>query len=128
MSNLTLRASVPLALLVVALAACGPGNASPSDAAASPEGSSAGSAVAVSPACSDAMAAAAAIGDTSNTVADLEPAIRACETLAEWIAVSDANPAALDGASPKLFAQNACASLEALANEPLCLEVGTPGS
>lgn len=128
MSYTTLRVSVLMGLLVVALAGCGPGGASPSNVAASAEGSAGGSAVVVSPACSDAMAAAAAIEDVADTVADLEPAIRACETLAEWIAASDANPAALDGASPKLFAQNACASLEGLANEPLCRAVGAPGS
>jgi hypothetical protein len=125
-SDVTPRISIPMALFVFALAACAPAgvpSANPSFGA-----SAGGSAVAVSAACSDAMAAAAAIGDISDTVADLEPAIRACETLAEWIAASDANPAALDGAPAKLFAQNACASLEGLAEVPLCVEVGAPGS
>ena len=130
MSNYLPRISVPTTLLVLFLAACMPGGASPSENArfAASAETSAGSSVAVSAACSDAMAAAAAINNVSDTVADLEPAIRACDTLAEWIAASDANPAALDGASPKLFLQNACASLEALANEPLCTEVGALGS
>jgi hypothetical protein len=74
------------------------------------------------------MAEAAASAATSDTVADFVPAIKACKTLAEWIAASNANPGALDGVSPKLFVQNACASLESLVDEPLCLEVGAPGS
>ena len=131
MSNPLPRLSFATTLLLLSVTACIPGGASSSDnasVAASAETSTGGSSVAVSAACSDAMAAAAASNNVSDTVADLEPAIRACKTLAEWIAASDANPAALDGASPELFVQNACASLEALANEPLCRAVGPPGS
>ena len=81
-----------------------------------------------STACDDAMAAAAAVDENSDTVADLYPAVRACQTLAEWTAASDAHPTALDGANAKLFAQNACANGEGLADEPLCVEVGAPYS
>ena len=129
MSNPSPRLSFATTLLLLSITACTPGGASQSEnasVAGSSDTSAGASTVSVSAACSDAMAAAAAIEDVS--VADLEPAIRACETLAEWIAASDANPGALHGASPKLFVQNACASLEALANEPLCEEVGAPGS
>jgi hypothetical protein len=82
----------------------------------------------VTTACTEAFAEAAAVGDMEDSVEDLYPAIRACETLAEWTAASDAYPAALDGAPAALFAQNACASNESLAGEPLCIEVGAISS
>lgn len=128
MNETKFRMWVPGALLLLALSGCVPGSTSPGESPsseASTETSGAGSSVTVSVACSDAMAAAAAVEDISDAVADV---IRACDTLAEWVAASDLHPEALDGASPKLSVQNACASLPALQDEPLCVEVGAPGS
>jgi hypothetical protein len=62
----------------------------------------------VSDACERAFAAAAAVSDLEDTVEDLYPAVRACNTVEEWTAASEAYPAALDGADPVLYLTNTC--------------------
>ena len=59
-------------------------------------------------ACEKAFSDAANISDFSDTVEDLDPAVRACSTVAEWTAASNEHPGALDGASPLTFLQNRC--------------------
>jgi hypothetical protein len=41
-------------------------------------------------ACESAVAAAASIGEMEDTVENLDPAIRACKYVDEWIADNDA--------------------------------------
>ena len=62
-------------------------------------------------ACQQAFAGAAAVDAYSDMVTDLDPAVRACATVAEWVAGSAMFPAALDGADPVTFLRNRCASL-----------------
>ena len=59
-------------------------------------------------ACEKAFSDAASIGDFSDTVEDLDPAVRACSTVAEWTVASKKHPGALDGVSPLTFLQNRC--------------------
>jgi hypothetical protein len=79
-------------------------------------------------ACEQAMLLAALIDPKHDTVTDLDQAVERCDTFADWSAASAKYPDALDGADPRKFAQNRCAYGEGLANKPLCLEVGQPGS
>lgn len=121
------RLLLPIVLLTVGLAACTPGASSPSEnasAQASAEISAAAS-VTVSAACADAMIAAASTNDISAATADL---IGACHSLAEFVAAAEANPLALNGASPQSFAEDACSSIDALKDKPLCVELAAPGS
>jgi len=74
--------------------------------------------------CDADWAAAAAIDDLSDTVQELDPAVRSCATLAAWGAASDAYPAALDGVDPWTFLGNRCDDSAAdLASTPLCREL-----
>lgn len=58
--------------------------------------------------CEQAFADAAAVSDFQDTVEDLDPAVRSCESLEEWVAASEAYPAALDGVDPETFLRNRC--------------------
>ena len=60
-------------------------------------------------ACESAMSAAADVSDLEDTVEDLDPAVRACATFAEFEAAADRFPDALDGAPADLFVANRCA-------------------
>jgi len=73
-----------------------------------------------STACELAFADAAAVGDTEDTVEDLDPAVRACTSLEEWGSASATNPAALDGVNPFEFLGNRCHSGEGLSGTDLC--------
>ena len=59
-------------------------------------------------ACESAFAAAATIGDMEDTVEDLDPAIRVCKSVDEWIAASEAHPGAIDFADPVVYLTNRC--------------------
>jgi hypothetical protein len=86
------------ALLALTLASCSSDNT----------GGDTSSGTATESACEGAFAAAAAIGDMEDTVEDLDPAVRACETIDEWTAASEAHPGALDGADPVVYLTNRC--------------------
>ena len=75
-------------------------------------------------ACESAVAAAASIGDMEDTVEDLDPAIRACKSVDEWIAANDAYPDALDGVDPVVYLTNRCLYGEGLESTDLCKEAG----
>lgn len=81
--------------------------------------------VLVSGECDAAFAAAAAVGEMEDTVADLYPAVLACHSLSQWTAASDAHPDALDGTDPAIFLGNLCAYAEdaEVREAPLCDEV-----
>ena len=78
-------------------------------------------AVQVSTNCDAAFRNAAAIDDMHDTVEDLDPAIKACRTVAEWSAASARHPKALDGVPPEVFLRNRCdfGGLQT----PLCAEI-----
>ena len=80
----------------------------------------------VSEACAAAFAAAAAVSSSSDTVEDLDPAVKACETLTEWTAAAVAYPDALDTADPREFLGNRCLYGEGLASTALCSSLATP--
>lgn len=71
-------------------------------------------------ACETAVAAAAAFDDNSDTIEQLDPALRACTSLAELKAASDKYPSAFDGVDPAVFAANRCASSSAPAGAAIC--------
>lgn len=75
-----------------------------------------------STACDNAFAHAAAVGEMQDAVEDLYPAVRACTSMDEWVAASEANPGAIsDGVDPLVFLGNVCGSLTAgLENTDLC--------
>jgi hypothetical protein len=129
-------------ILVALLAACtGPPSASvepttvtaprvtvgsePSSApSAVPTIASTPAAIVVSKACADAFAAAAAVDDLHDAVEDLNPAVLACMTLAEWTAASIAHPGAIsEGVDPAEFLRNRCAAGGELASSALCKSV-----
>lgn len=74
-------------------------------------------------ACDAAFEQAAQPGEMEDTVENLYPAARACESIADWTAASEQHPDALDGADPEGFAINVCAYGEDVADSPLCQEV-----
>jgi hypothetical protein len=74
-------------------------------------------------ACESAVAAAAAVDANSDTVADLDPALRNCTSIAELKAASDKYPAAFDGVDPVVFATNRCASSSAPTGAAICMLV-----
>ena len=61
-------------------------------------------------ACEEAFKAASEVSDMEDTVEDLDPAVRACETVDEWVMASEKYPGALDGADPVLYLSNRCLS------------------
>jgi hypothetical protein len=71
-------------------------------------------------ACEAAVAAAAAFDDNSDTIEQLDPALRACSSLAELKAASVKYPSAFDGVDPVIFATNRCASSSAPAGAAIC--------
>jgi hypothetical protein len=58
--------------------------------------------------CDRDFADAAAIDPSRDSVEDLDPAVRDCQTLDEWKAAAQAHPDALDGADPIVFLSNRC--------------------
>lgn len=73
------------------------------------------------PACDSAFAEAAS--DGPGEVAALEAAAEACISLDDWIAADAANPAALSGEDPAVFAENVCDAGGDVAEAPLCQEL-----
>jgi hypothetical protein len=72
-------------------------------------------------ACQAAFKAAAAIDDMHDSVEDLDPAIRACRTMDEWLAASVKYPKAINaGVDPRIFLANRCFYGTGLAGTPLC--------
>jgi hypothetical protein len=63
--------------------------------------------------CTDAFAEVAAIDPAKATAADLDPAIRRCRSLTDWLAAAAAHPAALRGASPVEHLEDRCAAVDA---------------
>lgn len=71
-------------------------------------------------ACEAAIASAAAISDIDDQVTDLDPAIKACGSLAEFARIAANYPTALDEAPPELFVSNRCECEPTLATTPIC--------
>lgn len=71
--------------------------------------------------CEAAFKAAAAIDDMHDSVEDLDPAVRACTTMNEWLAASAKYPKAInDGVDPRIYVGNRCLYGTGLAGTPLC--------
>jgi len=104
---------IPALVLACGLAACSSGAAQPT----SPGPTAAPSLTA----CDAAMALAA---DPLANVLDLDEAIRACHTFADWSAAAAMYPGALFLGDPRETIQSRCAEGDGLADEPLCQEVG----
>lgn len=96
-------------ILVAACSASGPAAATTSRPAA-----------ATTSACESAVAAAAAIDDMSDTVSDLDPAIRNCATIEDLRAAAAKYPKAFDGVDPVEFVRNRCASSSGPTAAGLC--------
>lgn len=73
-------------------------------------------------ACDEAFAQAAEASDFEDSVSDLYPAVRACDSVEEWVEASEAHPDALDGADPRTFLRNICQG-DAVADAELCAQV-----
>ena len=78
-------------------------------------------------ACDEAFAAIVAIGATQDTIEDLYPTVRACESVVEWVGGVAANPGAIETryGDVRVFLGNLCGSLTAagLAGTELCRQV-----
>lgn len=74
-------------------------------------------------ACIDAFETVVASDDAARSPEDLDPAIGACESLADWEAAAEARPGALEGADPESFARTRCEEAEGLADTPVCEEL-----
>jgi hypothetical protein len=72
-------------------------------------------------ACEGAFQSAAAIPDTRDAVEDLDPAVRACQSSAEWSSAAGRFPAALDGVDPLTFLKNRC--LYGPTDAPICAQI-----
>ena len=70
--------------------------------------------------CEAAMKEAHDVDEMQDTVTDVDPAIAACPTLADFVAASERFPNALDGADPAIYVANRCADV---ATGSLCGEV-----
>ncbi len=66
------------------------------------------STVSVGKACDDAFRKAASISDMQDTVEDLDPALRACSSIEEWVVAAKRHPRALDGVDPETWLRNRC--------------------
>jgi len=73
-------------------------------------------------ACEAAIKAAAAIDEMADTVTDLDPAILACDSLADFSSAAARYPTALDGADATNFVRTRCAAIDSLASSPVCAE------
>ncbi len=70
-------------------------------------------------ACELAFQAAAQISDMQDTVEDLDPAVLACPTVADWLQAAGQYPGAID-ADPGVFLANRCRYGPTTA--PICTE------
>lgn len=73
--------------------------------------------------CQAAFRSAALVPAESDRVEDLDPAVRACASVAEWERASANYPDALDGTDPEQFALNRCRFGVGLSATPLCGEL-----
>lgn len=125
-----LAVCMPLALL---LASCGDDDdttttAEPvEDTSTVPDGDqpAEGEAALPTPGCDDAFDQAASVDKMQDTVEDLYPAARACESLEDWIAASERHPDAIEDADPEVFARNVCMYGEDVTDSLLCQELGS---
>lgn len=101
---------VLLVLLVLSTAGCGSGDG---DDAADGE-------QVPTEACLDVFETVVAVQDADALAEELDPAFGACESLADWAAAAERNPAALDGADAEAFARDRCGDAPALADTPVC--------
>ena len=69
--------------------------------------------------CQRAMRIAAAVDEMSDTVADIDPVIRACISITDLRAASAKYPAAFDGVDPVEFVRNRC-EFGGPSDAPLC--------
>jgi hypothetical protein len=99
------RVLVAALVLSTAITACG-GSAGPSSE------------------CERAIADAAAVDATQDTVEDLDDAIRACPSIAEFEGFADDYPDALDGVSARTFVGNRCQFEPSLTDTDICQELG----
>lgn len=76
----------------------------------------------VESACERAMAQAAEVDATQDTVEDLYPAVRACRSVSEWIEAVQEYPDALDDVDPELVLRNICGN-EPVSDTELCQQV-----
>ena len=74
------------------------------------------------PPCRAAFATAEAIDPMRDTVSDLDPAVRACVTVADWKAAAERYPGATNGADPLVFLANRCKGEPSLRSQSACLE------
>lgn len=84
-------------------------------------------AVETTSACDQAFAAAAQVDEMQDTIDDMLPAVRACDSVEEWKAASAAYPDALDGADAETVLANMCASRDEINDAPLCESRRGPG-
>lgn len=75
-------------------------------------------------ACELAVARAAAIPDSDDSVEDLDEAIRVCGSLSELESWTDTHPSALDGVDARAFVGNRCRLSAEQAASAVCMEIG----
>lgn len=95
-----------LSILVITILACGGSGTDSSEPALSN--------------CEKAMKAAAEVSDIQDTVEDIDPAIRACESMDEFKAASFKFPKALDGVDEQIFVTNRCMYNPSLNDTAIC--------
>jgi hypothetical protein len=114
----------PMLVGVLLLAACSSPASTSSTPSTTPSTSTsnASPSTTVTAACNSAFAAAAAVDVMTDTVSDLYPAVRACASVAEWVAAANGNPGAISAdVDPREFLGNVCASGTAgMSAEALC--------
>lgn len=73
--------------------------------------------------CEQAMKIAADIPDMQDTVEDIDPVIRTCVSMAEFISASSKFPIALNGTDEAIFISNRCVGNSSLKNTSICKEL-----
>jgi hypothetical protein len=126
--------------LALFLAACGVGATTPSEVSLPPIGESSASASASADATADgsptSMSCTEAFAniDTNSVIAmgsldavsdELDSTIAACSSADDWEAAAETALSGLDIADPQSFIAARCAEATALADAPICAEVGS---
>lgn len=75
------------------------------------------------PACDAAIQQAAKVDSMADTVADLDPALEQCPSVADFEAATSQFPDALDGVPALAFLANRCAIAPSLASTAICAEL-----
>lgn len=70
--------------------------------------------------CEKAMEAAAAVSSMQDKLEDVNPAIRSCGSMNEFVAASSKFPEALDGADEETFVSYRCEDDSSLKSTPIC--------